>query len=327
MQPDEATIQAERKKVDPAAYELYMRGLIHQQNFTPQDFDRALQYYEAALEIAPDYTEAYTGIALIWGSRTVLGLVPPLEAGPKWKEYAKRAVELDPNLAEAHGALAQDLTWFEFEWEHAEVEFKRAIELNPYEPQARIFYSHFLAMMRRNEESDIQVRRALEIDPFNPFTQLLHGIQRGLTGRFDEALTLLGKMPPNPLASYQLAWDNIILGRMEEGAQQYAQYLAMLGDAQVAAVLEKPGDPAGAFGEAAEILAERARTMFVKPIVITFLYAWAGDFDNAFEWLERAYELKDHDLAYLAALPPSTAFAADPRCKAMLRRMNLPVQA
>ncbi len=325
MKPVDSATAPKGRKVDPAAYELYMRGLICQQHFTPQEFDRAMSYYEAALEIDPDYAEAHTGVSLIWGSRVVLGLVPPLEGGPKWRESAERAVALDPNLAEAHGSLAQDLTWAAWDWEGAETEFLRAIELNPNEPQARIFYSHFLAMLKRVEESDVQADRALEIDPFNPFTLLLHGLQRGITGRFDEAMGALSKMPPNPLASYQLAIDNIMLGKMDEGARQFAQYLSMVGNTEVAAVLTDTEDPLVAFGKAAEILAERSNSMYVKPIVVFYLYTWAGDFDRAFEWLERAYELRDHDMAYLAAIPLSTEIAEDPRYKSMLRRMNLPV--
>jgi serine/threonine-protein kinase len=325
MEPTTAAPRHEIAAVDPAAYELYMRGRIHQQNFTPQDFDRALQYYEAALKIAPDYAPVYSGIALTWGSRMVLGLVPPLEAGPIHVEAAERAVELDPNLAEAHQALAQGLTWYDWDWERAEAAFQRAIELNPNEPQSRIFYSHFLAMLGRKVESDTQSKRALEIDPFNPFTQLLHGIQRGLVGSLDEQITELGKVPPNPLASLMLSWSHYRLGMMAEGLRHHSQCFAMLGDAQVADVLGQTGDPQAVLSQAAEILAERARSTFVKPINIVHLYDWAGDLEKAFEWLERAYELHDHDVAYLAVLFGSDAFRADPRYREMLRRVNLPL--
>ncbi len=325
MMPTLTTPRREAASMDPAAYELYMRGRIHQQNFTPRDFDRALHYYEAALKIAPDYAPIYSGIALTWGSRMVLGLVPPLEAGPIHHEAAERAVALDPNLAEAHQALAQCLTWYDWDWERAEEAFQRAIELNPNEPQARIFYSHLLAMLGRQAESDVQGKRALEIDPFNPFTQLLHGIQRGLVGKLDEQIAELEHVPPNPLASLMLSWSHYKLGKMEEGLRHHAQCYAMLGDAEVADVLGQTGDPRNALGRAAEILAERARSMFVKPMAIMHLYDWAGDLEKAFEWLERAYELRDHDVAYLAVLFGSDPFRADPRYREMLRRVNLPL--
>jgi len=326
MQPAATADKPETAPVDPAAYEFYMRGRIHQQNFNPHDLDRALQYYEAALKIAPDYAPAYSGIALIWGSRTVLGLVPPTEAGPNWREAADHAVELDPKLAEAHQALAQAYTWFDWDWERAEAAYRRAIELDPNEPQARIFYGHFLAMLGREVESETQCERALEIDPFNPFTQLLHGMQRGLTGRFEEEIAELEKVPPNPLASVGLAWAHYRLGMMAEGLRHHARYFAMLGDTQIAQLLEQAHDVKAALGQAADILAERSRAMFIKPMVIVQLYDWSGDLDKAFEWLDLAYELRDHEIAYLAVIPASDAFWADPRFIEMLQRVNLPLR-
>jgi TolB-like protein/tRNA A-37 threonylcarbamoyl transferase component Bud32 len=325
MKPAATAAKREAAAVDPAAYEFYMRGRIHQQSFNPQDFDRALQYYEASLKLAPDYAPAYSGIALIWGSRTVLGLVPPLEAGPKWLEAANRAVELDPDLAEAHQALAQGYTWFDWDWERAEAAFKRAIELNPNEPQARIFYSHFLAMLGRAAESNAQAQRASEIDPFNPFTQLLHGMQLGLIGRLEDAIATLLEVPPNPLASIGLAWAHYRLGKMAEGLRHHARYFAMLGDTEIAQLLEQADDVRAALGQAADILAQRSENIFIKPMVIVQLYDWAGDLDQAFEWLERAYQLGDHEIAYLAVIPTSDAFRADPRFSEMLQRVNLPL--
>jgi len=311
--------------VDPVAYEKYMRGRVHQQSFNPDDLDRALQYYEAALEIQPDYAPAYAGISLTWGSKVVLGMAPPLEAGPKWREAAERAVELDPNHAEGHQALAQAYTWFDFDWERAEASFKRAIELDPNEPQARIFYSHFLAMLHRKEESDVQIERALEIDPFNPFTLMMHVFQRQHTGQSAEAIALLAKVPANPLASLTSMLAHYKIGDYDKALAHFAQYFSMLGDTEMAEVLTSSEEPKRATERGAEILAERSRSTFVKPYSIVWLFAWGGDLDRAFEWLERCYELRDHDMAYFAVGPWGDDFLADPRCAAMLRRMNLPV--
>lgn len=316
----------QRPMVDPVAYEKYMRGRVYQQSFNPHDLDRALQYYEAALEIQPDYAPAYAGTSLIWGSKVVLGMVSPLEAGPKWRDAADRAVELDPNLAEGHQALAQGYTWFEFDWERAEEAYKLAIELDPNEPQARIFYSHFLTMMRRGEESDVQIKRALEIDPFNPFTQMLYGIQLGLTGRHEKAIEQLAKVPPNPLASFALSSQHFKLGRLSEGLRHYRKYFELLGDQEVVSAMQDDGTgPEAAMIRGAETLAERASHMFVKPNNMVHLFAWGGDVDRAMEWLERSYEMRDHEIAYMGALATSDALRADPRFHDFLRRLKLPV--
>ena len=312
--------------VDPVAYEKYMRGRVHQQSFNPHDLDRALQYYRAALEIQPDYAPAYAGMSLIWGSKAVLGLVPATEARPRWRETAERAVELDPELAEGQQALAQGYTWFEFDWERAERAYRRAIELDANEPQSRIFYSHFLAMLGRAEESDAQIQRALEIDPFNPFTQLLYGIQLGLTRRYAEAITQLEKIPPNPLASFGLTWTNFVLGDLDEGLRHWMRYFELLGDREVVDVLrsEAPA-PRAAMIRAAETLVERAEHGFVKPNKMIQLFAWGGDTDRALEWIERSWEMRDHEIAYLGAVPFPDGLRGDPRFHDVLRRLNLPL--
>lgn len=315
-----------RPVVDPVAYEKYMRGRVHQQSFNPADVDRALQYHEAALEIQPDYAPAHAGISLIWASKIVLGMVPAAEFGPTWRETAQRAVELDPNLAEGYQALAQAHTWFDFDWVKAEEAFKRAIELDPHEPQARIFYSHFLAQLHRIEESDEQIAVALDIDPFNPFTQLLHGVQLGLTGRHEDAIEQLTKVPPNPLRSFALSWQHFKLGDLSEGLGHYSNYFQLLGDHEVAQALQDDGTgPQAAMIRGAEALVERSTHMFVKPNNMIHLFSWGGDIDRAIEWLERSYDMRDHEIAYMAALGTSDALRADPRFHDFLKRLELPL--
>jgi len=312
--------------VDPAAYEKYMRGRVHQQSFNPADLDRAMQYFDAALEIQSDYAPAYAGKALVWGSKLVLGLVPPLDYGSKWLENAQRAVELDPYLAEGHQALAQGYTWYEFDWVRAEEAYRRAIELDPNEPQTHIFYSHLLGMLRRHEESDREIARAIEIDPFNPFTQLLHGAQLGLTGRQAEGLERLATVPANPLRSHLEAWFNLTLGNLDEALAHYIQYFESLGDAEVAGALRDDGTgPESAMRRGAEILADRAEHAFVKPNNIVYLFTYGGDVDRALEWAERAVAMHDHEVAYWGGVTQAVAPLRDhPRFRTLLEELRLP---
>ncbi len=312
--------------VDPVVYEKYMRGRVHQQSFNPADLDRAMQYYEAALAIQPDYAPAVAGMSLVWGSKAVLGLVPPVEYGPKWAETGHRAVELDPYLAEGHQALAGCYTWYEFDWERAEQAYQRAIELDPNEPQTHIFYSHFLAMMRRVRESDREIERAVEIDPFNPFTQLLHGAQQALTDRRRDAMERLASVPPNPLRSNILAWCHLTLGDLDEGRRHYGEYFQLLGDDEAVVALQDDGTgPGRALLRGAQVLADRAEHMFVKPNNIVYLFTYGGDLDRALEWAERAVAMRDHEVAYWGGL----SHAVDPlwghaRFQALLERLRLP---
>jgi serine/threonine-protein kinase len=317
---------AERPSADPVAYEKYMRGRVNAQSFNPADIDRAIDYFQAALEIQPDYAPAHAGIALTWGSKIVLGMVPSDEAGPTWLETARRAAELDPDLAEAHQSLAQAHTWYNWDWEAAERAYRRSIELDPNEPQSRVFYSHFLAMQHRAQESDEQIARAMEIDPFNPFTQMLRGIQRGLTRRHDQAIEQLNVVPPNPLRSFALSWQHLALGDAAEGLRHYREYFTLLGDEAMATALTDDGvGPQAAMVRGAELLVERSGTMYVKPNNMLHLFSWGGDIDRAAEWTERSYEMRDHELVYMSCLATNPALQADPRFQRVLEELKLPL--
>jgi serine/threonine protein kinase/tetratricopeptide (TPR) repeat protein len=313
------------RAVDPRAYENYMRGRVTLQEFNPAEIDRAMQYFEAALAIQPDYAAAYAGISIVWDSRIVHGIVSASEGEPA-REMAKRAVELDPNLAEAHQVMALGYVWGDFDWVRGEASLRRAIELDPNEPHTRVFYSHLLAMLLRKQESDLQIRRAMEIDPFNPFTQLCHALQRGLVGQFEEGIAAMQTVPAHPLRAHGLAGMNFALGRIDEGVSHYADTFALLGDLEMAGVLRNLAHgPEAAMIRAAELLVERARHRFVKPNHMVHLFTWGGDIDRAIEWLERSYEMRDHEITYAAVLWLSDALKADPRFRAFLKKMNLPI--
>ena len=303
LAPPQAQTRADRRKIDPAAYENYMRGRVHQERFTPEDLEHAIQYYQAALEAAPDYAPAHAGIALVWGSRIVLGLTPPLVGGPQWKESALRAVELDPDLSEAHQVLASLYTWFDWDWKLAEAAFDRSIELDPNDPQTRTFYSHFLAAMRRHDEATVQMERALKLDPFNPFHQTMYGPVLLMARRFADAGAQLEKAlemaPNNALAHWALAASRFHQGRLDEALNSATKYFTLLGDGEVTEALrdgEGRGGFPGATLRAAEVLVARSREMFVKPEMIWILFDWAGEIDRAIVWIKKGYELRDHQI-------------------------------
>ena len=335
LTPDEEKRLASARSVNPEAHEAYLRGRFHAYQFTPADLEKALDYFEQALEKDPDYALAYVGISQVWGWRLVLGVAPPLEAGPKWVAAASKAVELDDTLAEAHGMMAQAVTWHEWDWTRAEREFQRALELNPSHGDAHLFYGHFLAIVRgRFEEARSHIERALELDPLNSFYQGLYGIYLVWIPEYDEAIVQLRsalKTSPNfPLPRAGL-WGALSGKGLHQDALAEAKGLfAAIGDAEVGEALtrgEAEGGYSGAMGAAAETLAARSRTMFVRPFLIAQLYAHAGNNDQTVEWLEKAFEARDHDMVYLSAFRGSwmpQSAADDPRYRDLQRRMNLP---
>ena len=172
LTPQEQTRLASARTVNPEAYEDTLKGRFPAQKFTPQDFEIAMDYFQRALEKDPNYALAYAGIARVWTSRQQMGFVPPREAEPRAKAATAKALELDSTLAEVHHRLAVVRGWTDWDWQGADAEFRRALEINPNYAEARAVYSHLLMIMSRPEEAMGQIERALELDPHNPCSRL-----------------------------------------------------------------------------------------------------------------------------------------------------------
>jgi len=328
---DETARLARAREIDPSAHEAYLRGRFHADRFTPQDRRLAEQFYRRALEIDPDYVLAHVGLARMWGQGIVSGAVAPRIAGPQWLAATKANVELDPTLADAQHALANATTWYEWDWESAEAAFVRSIELNPSYARARVFYSHFLTAMGRNDEAAVQIERALELDPLNSMFQALYGTQLMMAGKFDDAIKQFRKtFERDPgLGFGHVPYQRALYskGLFEESFIEATVGFRMGGDTEAVQILERgyaEGGITQAFRNLAELLETRSRTSFVKPIYLVYAYDLSGDTEKAFEWLEKAYEARDHDMVYLAVLPFSDRFRNHPRFAVFLRRMKLP---
>ena len=210
LTPQEQARLASARTVNPEAHEAYLKGRFHQEKFTPQDLEIAMNYFQSALEKDPNYALAYVGIASVWYSRQQMGFVPPHEAGPRLKAATAKALELDSTLAEVHYSLAIVRGWTDWDWEGAEAEFRRAIEINPNYAHACAVYSHILMIMRRPEEALAQIERALELDPHNPMFQAFDGIRLNLLHRYDEAIVQFRaalRTTPNLDFAQQGLWD------------------------------------------------------------------------------------------------------------------------
>jgi serine/threonine protein kinase len=315
---------------NPEAYEAYLKGQFHYWKVSPESIALALDYYRLALEKDPNYALAYTGISSVWVTSGMLGIVPPLEAFPKVKEAVLKAFELDDTLAEAHYNLAIFRFYYEWDWGGAEIEFQRAIELNPNNANIHLIYSSFLDMMGRSEEAIAEIERALELDPLNFFAQCVFGLHLFNQRRNDDAIAhfrnTLRTEPNFPLAREGL-WVSLHQKQMDEEAIAEAKkYFDVLGDREVAEALERgyaeAGYP-GAMSLAAEKLAMRSKQTYVQSAQIARLYDHAGEKDRALEWLEKAFKENEPALVTLNVWPQGTLLD-DPRFKDMLRRMKFP---
>ena len=333
LAPEESRLLEPGNPVAAGAFEATLKGRFRLEQFTVQDFDAALRFFESALEIDPDYAPAYAGIADVWSYRMQWGLVEPSEAAAVIGEALARALELDDSLADAHLSLAGHRTWHEWDWEGGEEEFLRALELNSNLAGARIFYSHLLTILGRASEGTAQAERALELDPLNPFFQALQGVQLIMAGRLEEGAAqcrrALENNPGLGFAHRPLWGAYFSQGLLEEALLEAKAIFASAADQETVEALDlgwREGGYVGAMRAAADLLERRSRTGYVAPLTLATLHGHAGNSEKVLEWLERGYEVRDPDMPYVGALdiiwfPDGRR---DPRFQDMLRRMNLP---
>jgi TolB-like protein len=331
LSPQAEARLASARTVNPEAYEAYLKGQFHFSRLTPVDLEQALQYFDLALEIDPDYALAHAGRALFWIALNQGGAVPPSVAGPQARAAALRALELDSTLVEAQYAMALVKTWIDWDWPGGETAFRRAIDLNPSFPDVRAFYSHYLCAMKRPDEAMLQMERAVELDPFNPLLQGLHGQALFMLGRHDEALNvfqqLIRTVPDHPLGVGGLQNVYHAKGMHEEALAAANSYYTVLGLGEIEEMLTSAYAEGGyreAMRRAADAFAARRNVVYVLPVEIAIEYDLAGEDSLSLNWLERGFEEHDPGMPYLSVWPLSDEVRENPRFQALVQRMNLP---
>jgi TolB-like protein len=326
--PNERARLASARAVNPEAYDAYLKGMQHLYKLTPHEVDTALGYFELALKNDPNYAPAHSGVAQVWIVRQQLGYTAPREAGPKVKAAALRALELDSTLAQAHVGLGLYKLFCEWDWAGAEVELKRAIELNPNDPIALIHHASYLLIIERPEEGIAEIQRALELDPFNAFFQGVYAVDLAVAGRYDEAIVqfhkALRESPDLPIAHWYLSGILFSKAMYEESLAEVKAYYA--GDREMEEALTQgyaqSGYP-GAMRRAADLRAALSRKTYVCPSDVAGLYVWAGEKARALEWLEKGFEVRDPNMIGVPREPTYETLRSDPRFQALLRKMNL----
>jgi len=327
--PEEARRLSGARRVNPDAYEAYLKGRFHWYKLSREHLDTALAYFQLALEKDPGCALAYGGIAGVWGSRADCGFVPHREAIPKAKVAAQRAIELDDSLAEAHISLAI-VRCHEWDWVGAEKEYQRAIELTPNSAEAHFFYTDVLISTRRFDEWKVHMERARELDPLNSFFQCFFGWHLLYLRRVDEAIAELRKTlntEPNLPAAHLRLWGAFYQKQSYDQALAEAKtFFELLGDKETAETLARGYPQAGYTGAmrlAAETLAARSRLSYVSPTQVARLYAHAADKDQALLWLEKAHEEHVIAMVHLGVDLDWDFLHDDPRFQDLLRRVNL----
>ena len=318
------------------AYELYLQGRYNYSKYSPEGWRRAIELFEKAVESDANYAPAYTGLGSVLLFCWFFGVLEAEPSIARSRAAADAAVRLDDSLAEAHSLLARIHFWYEWDWNGAEDEFRKAIELNGSDPEARQQFGIFLAAIRKSEEAIVQAETALDLDPFSLMVNLQAGWIYQFLGRSDEAEALAHKMlemEPNFHGAYWLL--SIITGARNQisEALEFSRRAVDLGSYQM--VLSNIGFYSALLGRTEEarkmldeLLSLRGREP-VHAINIARLYAGFRDKEKTVEWLEKAVEERNGDVVLLNTYTATGGIfhhllGDDPRLAAIKARIGFP---
>ena len=332
---DQEIAPAKRGTENVEAYNLYLKGRHQLLKYTAEEIQNSIKYFDRALALERNYALAHAGLAWANAMLGVWGVAPAHEVMPRGKEEAMKALRVDKNIAEGHYTLGLILTWYEWDWESAEKEYRRAIDINRQEAWPHLLYAEFLSMLMRHDEAISEARVALRLDPLlleaNRMLGMVLFYARDYRAACDQWREIIN-LDPNYMAAY------LFLGITYLANNEYDD--ALKGFEQAAALdPEGPGCQAclasgygisGRKEKAREILRhlEKKRTQEYYPAVfIAWVTASLGDKDLTFEWLDIAYKERDSLLVWLRFFPGiNDLLRDDPRFQDLLRRMNLPNQ-
>jgi serine/threonine protein kinase/Tfp pilus assembly protein PilF len=315
-----------QQAVSPAAYEAYLRGKFYSGRMGNRDFQEAIKQFNRAIELQPNFAQAWAGLAAAHYSTSTV-YVPPRDAMPMAREAAKRALSLDRNLSEAHAVLGTVSAQFDWNWPVAEREFQTALRLNPSDANAHIYYSFMLTQTGRLDEGVSHARRAHDLDPLSSATEAYLANSYFFAGRYDSSLAISERLVASePMHRGGLSASYSALGRHDRAIAEAKTMVSLAGDRIAWVTLTRAYALAGRRSEAFAAL-ERSREVskgeYLSPVTFAAFYAHFGYKDQAFEWLERAYKERDENIGYINVVPYFRDLRGDARFDDLLRRLRL----
>jgi TolB-like protein/DNA-binding winged helix-turn-helix (wHTH) protein len=333
LTPEEQIRLAGARPVDREAYQAYLKGQYFFAKFTPEDDQKALSYFQEAVEKDANFVLAYVGISNVYQILGNMEIVLPKVAHPEGKTAIAKALEIDPHSGEAHAGLAWRLLYYDWDFAASEKEFKYALELNPSAASTHQGYAKYVAALGEFPESIAEMKRALDLDPLSlnkmaDFCRVLFYARR-----YDEALTQCSgalEMDPNYVEALgQMGDVYAAMGKGLEAHKQYAKAVALC-----QARMQRRPQPWTELCERSSLRYETQSWMDlnkkqiadgkISPIDMALLYSDRGRKDEAFRWLEKAYARRSHYMIFLAVDPEWDPVRSDPRFADLLRRIGFP---
>jgi serine/threonine-protein kinase len=311
------------------AYRLYLQGVYFNDKRLPPDGEKAVEFFEQAVRLDPNYARAWAGVAFAHRSLIDIGAdVDYQEQHRISMEAVNKALALDPNLSEAYNALCINKLNYEYDVDGAETACKRAIELDPNSPLAHNTYSRLLfsSQRKRFDEAIAEIKTAIDLDPTAFYHQLVYTFALTMSRRYDEAVPQLERLaqrnPKRALISFWLVSGVAFQGKEAEDFERLTRFekLAETNDETIKAIetAYQTDGWQGVLREHAEYNAKHDQTFYFTACA----YAQAGDEEKALEYLEKTYQHREHWMEYLRVDPRFDSLRDDPRFEALVRRVE-----
>jgi tetratricopeptide (TPR) repeat protein len=329
LSPEEERLFAKSRTVDKEAYDDYLKAL-GAIDFSRESLYKAMEYLNHAVEKEPDWAPLYAGLALVWLDIQQMGLEPTSITSPKIYENLNKALELDPDFSDSHTSSAMIAYLMDWDWEKSEKEFLKALAINPSDAGSRVFYAHLLCILQRYDEALPQAQLALELDPLNPNMKLWASFVLMAAGDFKSALEL-GEEVAAADPNYYMAYSVI-----ENAAYYYKDYKRVMeASKHLLAWQVDFKEVDRIFGENGFVAANEeilrqlelvAQNGFVAPVGMAQRYMMVDQADQALEWLEKGFEVRDPNMPYIATKGYLLDSLFDhPGFMEIIQKMNLPL--
>jgi len=323
------------------AYQLYLQARYHLNQRTPHGVRKSIELFQQATERDPNFALAYAGLADAYIISANLGHLAPRESLPEAKAAATKALVLDPQLGEAHSALGQVKSHYDYDLPGAQIEFLKGIKYNSNYANGRLFYAGgYLTPMGRHSEAIAEMKKALELDPLSLPLNNLMGNTYLWAGDYNKAVQQFRSTveldPTFPMTHFFFAACLEGMGKYDEAIAEVQKGELVTGEPpdEVEADVKQfrtslqTGGPKAYWQKNLELTLERraqSGTSYFPALVVAHAFAKVGDKDKAFEWLNRAYSEKDGNLTLIKSLPGFENLRRDPRFTDLLKRMGLPI--
>ena len=307
------------------AYQQYLQGRYFLNKFTTAGFYKALDHFNEAIRMDPNFAEAYAGLADTHLMLTEMGPVPPGEGMPRAKEAAMKALSLNDGLSEAHSSLGLVLQDYEFDFAGAEREFLRAIALNPNNSSAHQFYGQLLAQLGRHDEAEAEFKRALEVDPLSVVGHWFYGFGLFEARRYDDCIAETRKaldIDPNfPAAFLNLAFADHMKGDYGSSVESYAKFSELCGSVETAEVIRNSFRTGGWEGFLRRMTSTDAPVKISAYIVAVFCAA-LGENESAIARLEASFAAREPHIVMINVDPRFDHIREDTRFQELLKALG-----